>query len=359
MSTGTVVGTARGTTANGTAAVPPTTLFGLLAVLARGWRRIVAWGLLAGAITAGLTLASTQFWTSRASFTPQQRRVGAAGNLSGLAAQFGVQVPGGDGTQSVFFYAELIRSRELMREVVTASYPGSGRTPRPLVAWLDVKGETEALRVDNAIRRFLQRLVVSADAKTNIVRMSVSVKDPVLARQVAEGILERVNRYNLEKRQSQARAERVFSERRLREMKRELEQAEDRLQAFRQGNRTFLGSSDLRVAEQRLDREVSLRQRLYAALAEAYEQSRVDEVRDTPVITVLESPEVPALPDRRFLALKTVLATAAGGFLAALTLLGAHVLRRLRAEDADGWAALAGGWRARGGRSGDGAAAAS
>ena len=332
------------------AALPPTTLFGLAAVLVRGWKRIVVWGLLAGAVVGTLTLLSKREWTSRASFTPQQRRTATPGNLSGLAAQFGVQVPGGDGTQNVFFYAELIRSRELLREVVTATYRGGGRDARPLVAWLDVDGETEAQRIDNAIRKFSQRLVVSSDPKTNIVRLAVSVRDPALAQQVARDILDRVNRFNLEKRQSQARSERVFSERRLGEMKRELEQAEDRLQNFRQSNRTFLSSSELRVYEQRLDREVSLRSRLYAALAEAFEQSRVDEVRDTPVITVLDSPEVPAQPDRRFLALKTVLATVAGGFVAALTLLGAYVLRRLRADDARGWDALVRGWRDANGR---------
>ncbi|MCU0624977.1 MAG: Wzz/FepE/Etk N-terminal domain-containing protein [Gemmatimonadaceae bacterium] len=325
---------------------PPLTLFGLASVLLRGWRSIVLCGLLAGAIAATVTLLSTRMWTSRASFTPQQRRNAAPGNLGGLAAQLGVNVPGADGSQSVFFYAELIRSRELLREVVTARYAAAGAT-RTLVDWLDIRGENEAERIDNAIRVLGgQRLVVSADAKTNIVRMAVSVKEPELARQVAAGILERVNRFNLEKRQSQARAERVFSERRLQEMKRELEQAEDRLQEFRQRNRTFLGSSDLRVAEGRLEREVSLRQRLFAALAESYEQSRVEEVRDTPVITVLESPEVPAQPDRRFLALKTVLATIAGSVVTALLLLAGVVLRRLRRDDEAGWDALVGGWRA-------------
>jgi uncharacterized protein involved in exopolysaccharide biosynthesis len=34
-------------------------------------------------------------------------------------------------------------------------------------------------------------------------------------------------------------------------------------------------------------------------LAQAYEQARIEEVRDTPVITVIEAPMLPARPDPR------------------------------------------------------------
>ncbi len=41
----------------------------------------------------------------------------------------------------------------------------------------------------------------------------------------------------------------------------------------------------------RLERPVSMRQELVTAMAQAYEQARVDEVRNTPVITVIDQPE--------------------------------------------------------------------
>ena len=317
-------------------------LFDLLAVLRVGWKHVIGWGLLAGVGVATITLLGDRTWTSRTSLTPQQRRSNTPSALSGLAAQFGVGVPFSDGTQSVFFYAELIRSRELLREVVLAPYKAAEGGAVSLPPLLNVRDKDEAVRIDNAVRRLSQQLTVSADPKTNIVRLSVSLADPAVAQQVAKGILDRVNRFNLEKRKSQARAEREFAQRRVSETKSDMEQAENRLQAFLTQNRGFLSSSELKVKQDRLDRELALRQRLFNTLSETFEQARLEEVRDTPVITVLEAPELPAQPDRRFLALKTLLACVVGSVLAALLLLGVVVLRALIRSDPSGWARLLG-----------------
>lgn len=318
------------------------TFFGLLAILRRGWKHVLGWGLLAGLVVGTLTLLTPRSWTSRTSLTPQQRRANAPSGLSGLAAQFGVGVPFADGAQSVFFYAELIRSRELLRDVVLASYTDRTGAKVSLIPLLKVRDKEELVRIDNAVRLLSLRMTVSADPKTNIVRLSVSLPDAEVSRQVAKGILDRVNRFNLEKRQSQARSERAFAERRVLETKADMEVAENRLQAFMAQNRGFLSSSELKVRQDRLDRELSLRQRLYNTLSESFEQARLEEVRDTPVITVLEAPELAAQPDRRFLALKTVLACVSGSVLAAIGLLVGVVLRHLIRSDPDGWALLLG-----------------
>lgn len=318
------------------------TLFGILSVLRHGAKHIIGWGIVAGALVATVTMLGPRTWTSRSSLTPQQRRSNAPSGLSGLAAQFGVGVPFADGTQSVFFYAELIRSRELLRDVVLAPYTSVEGGPVSLAEVLRVRDAETAVRIDNAIRRLSQQLTVSADPKTNIVRISVSLPDAAVAVQVAQGILERVNRFNLEKRKSQARAEREFAERRVKENKAEMESAENRVQSFLAQNRGFLSSTELKVQQDRLDRDLSLRQRLYSTLSETYEQARLEEVRDTPVITVLEAPERAAQPDRRFLALKTLLAGTATSVVTALVLLAGVLLESLIRTDADGWQALTG-----------------
>jgi len=234
----------------------------------------------------------------------------------------------------------LIRSRELLRDVVLATYTDGSGAKVSLIALLRVGDEDELVRVDNAVRLLSTRMMVSADPKTSIVRLAVSLPDANVARQVAQGILDRVNKFNLVKRQSQARAERAFAERRVLETKADLESAENQLQVFMTQNRGFLGSSELKVRQDRLDRELSLRQRLFNTLAETFEQARLDEVRDTPVITVLESPELAAQPDRRYLALKIFLAGIVGSVLAAIAVLAGVVLRALIRSDPDGWAQL-------------------
>ncbi len=65
-------------------------------------------------------------------------------------------------------------------------------------------------------------------------------------------------------------------------------------------------------------REVSLRQQLFTTIAQSYEQARIDEVRDTPVFTVIEQPVVPVGPDPRYFSLKVVLGAVLGLFLGML-----------------------------------------
>jgi len=50
-----------------------------------------------------------------------------------------------------------------------------------------------------------------------------------------------------------------------------------------------------------------MRQELVTAMAQAYEQARIDEVRNTPLITVIDQPVPPALPEPRGWLLKFLL----------------------------------------------------
>src|SRR3712207_7894583 len=50
-----------------------------------------------------------------------------------------------------------------------------------------------------------------------------------------------------------------------------------------QRNRDYRNSPELTFQQERLSREVSRVQQLYGRLSEAYEQAKIEEVRDTPV----------------------------------------------------------------------------
>jgi capsule polysaccharide export protein KpsE/RkpR len=89
-----------------------------------------------------------------------------------------------------------------------------------------------------------------------------------------------------------------------------LRASEDRLLAFSQANRRIQDSPDLIAQRARLERDVTMQQQIYTTLAQAYEQAKIEEVRDTPVLTVITPPEVPARPDSRRLAVKGALLTA-------------------------------------------------
>ena len=76
----------------------------------------------------------------------------------------------------------------------------------------------------------------------------------------------------------------------------DLEIAEHELQIFLQRNRSYKDSPALTFEASRLERIINLRQQVYTSLAQAHEQARLDEVRDTPVMTIVDSPAGSAEP---------------------------------------------------------------
>src|SRR5262249_39127465 len=78
----------------------------------------------------------------------------------------------------------------------------------------------------------------------------------------------------------------------------------------------------------RLLRAVTMQQQVYSSLAQAFEQARIDEVRNTPVLTLVDPPNLPAEPDRRWLLAKALLAALLGAMIGALVALVRDFLGR-------------------------------
>ncbi|MDQ6717538.1 MAG: hypothetical protein M3Z17_04205, partial [Gemmatimonadota bacterium] len=127
-----------------------------------------------------------------------------------------------------------------------------------------------------------------------------------------------INTFYLDSRIEQAVTERRFTAARLAEVQADLRAAENRLLDFLQSNRDYLNSAQLTFQHTRLTREVDMRQQVYTALAQANEQARIEELRDTPTITILEHPQLPVLPDPQTSARKIVFSAMLGAGLAFL-----------------------------------------
>jgi len=289
-------------------------------VLLRHGRLVLGLPLLLATIVVIVSLLQARTYTAAGAFAPQ-----AASNLlarfAGVAAQLGVAVPTQQATESADFYADLLRSRNVLSELVHARYTrgrGPEATEGTFIELSRVRGADSADREDRAIRRLSRALSVSVKPRTGVVSFQVTTRDPILSRQLADRTLEVVNRFNLERRQSRAGAERRFVETRLADAERDLRGLEDRLQAWLQQNRDYKDSPRLLFEYQRLSNEVTLKQGVVTTLAQAFEQARIDEVRDTPVLTVVEDPVVPTRPNSRRTVAKAVLAMVFGAGLGVL-----------------------------------------
>ena len=88
------------------------------------------------------------------------------------------------------------------------------------------------------------------------------------------------------------------------------------MEGFLRQIRRYDQSAQLQFEHERLQREIELRQQVYITLVQAFEQVRVEEVRNTPGISVLESPEGSAR--RRGGRITRMVAALAAGVMAGL-----------------------------------------
>jgi uncharacterized protein involved in exopolysaccharide biosynthesis len=302
----------------------------LLTLLLERRRFIVGVSVMLAAIVAFTSLLLPRTWESAGAFTPQTSSSNL-GRFAGLAAQLGVALPGQDAGQQPSFYVELLQSNAVLRLVVDSPMVVAGRESPRTIVLRDLLGggnPDPSVRSELAVEALRRRLSVGSTLKTGVVSMSVRTRDPDLSQAIAARLLAEVERFNLQTRQSQARQERRFLEGRLAEARDSLRSAEDALQGFLQRNRAFSSSPQLTFERNRLDRRMTERQQIVTTLAQAFEQSRIDEVRNTPLVTILQSPVRPARPARRFLLVKTILAFLGGFGFTTLVVLWQHLARR-------------------------------
>ena len=310
-------------------------LIRLVAHMVRRRRLLIGLPLVAALAALGVSLLLPRLYTVEARFTPEQGRSGMSPQLAGIASQFGVNLGSlGDETESLDFYAELLESHELLRAAVLTSY---GFRPQPdadsvrgsLVELLEIEADTEDEAIFEAVEELDDLVTVRADHAAGIISLEVSAPWPELSVLLGERLLDLVNRFNLERRQTRAAAERAFLDERIQEKERELRAAESDLEAFLLQNRRYQ-DPQLRFQEERLQRMVDLRQQVYVVLAQELEQARLAEVRNTPVITVLDHPRPPAERTSPNYVLNVALGLLLGGLLAVGAILGGDLLRYAR-----------------------------
>ncbi len=290
--------------------------FSMASFTLRNWKLLVGLPLLGGAIVLPVNLLQSRTYTSSASFVPQGSSSGRF-NLAGLAAQFGMAVNAAEPSQSPAFYADLLHSRTILRAVAETRFTFMSVHSPATTTLVERSGSgTTSERLESAIKRLRRNMLVTTSRETGIVSYSVKASDPILAQAIAKRVFECVNDFNIRKRQSRARAEREFVEARLNEVTAEVSQWEARLESFLRGNRDYANSPQLQLDHERLVREVSSRQQLREALVQSFEQARIDEVRDMPVVTLVEDPAVPITPDGRHTPGRVLVAGIVGAVLA-------------------------------------------
>jgi uncharacterized protein involved in exopolysaccharide biosynthesis len=288
-------------------------------LLLRRRKLVVGLPMALAALVVTVSLLRPRQYMANARFIPQEQNTQAS-SLGSFAAQFGLPLPGasGSGSATPAFYAELLQSKEVLRDVLYSRY--WTKSPKPfegtLLEFFGIREADSTRAVTRGIRRLGLGMSVSTDRATGMVELEIRTRSPELSVQITRRFLDLINEYNLQRRQSAARAEREFVEARLHVAKDSLTAADNAVAAFSRRNRSIQNSPELLAEEGRLQRASSIQSQLYLSLAQRYETAKIEEVRNTPVVTLIESPEGFVAPVGRGTVRNAILALLLGALLA-------------------------------------------
>jgi uncharacterized protein involved in exopolysaccharide biosynthesis len=270
-----------------------------------------------------VSLVMPSVYTAQTSITPVSSSSSgglsgsALASLAGLAGQLGVSAGVGTAIAPEFF-AEVLKSRELLTATLESRFkdPGAKGSERALLDILDVDGDSPQVRMNRGVRILTKKVKTRVDRPTGIVILEVKAGNPQLAADVANQMRVVLNSFNLERRQSQSREQARFTRERLAEAEAELREAERAELRFLQANREYRGSPLLEFQAGQVKRAVELRQEVYVSLVKAHDEARIAEVRDTPVITTIDSAVPPDMRSSPRPVLNSVIGLLMGGVFA-------------------------------------------
>jgi hypothetical protein len=270
---------------------------------ARFWaqlRRPLQVGLAAGLLTALYTLSLPNQYKSEARILPADSRSGG-GMAAAAAAAVGVTIPGQESPDAA--YVDILNSRSLREALLNTPFTFKVRTwyfgaeqdrQQTLYDYLEKKN------MDRAVAALKQRISITRDLKTKLLTFAVETESPQLSQQVTQRLVRLLDEFVVAKAQTRGGAKADFAEKRLKEARQEMAQAEDAFRAYQEGNRNYMMSPDpaVRLKGLRMDSELKLRTQLVTTLAIAREQALLEEKNDMPILNILDEGNLPAEKSR-------------------------------------------------------------
>ena len=298
----------------------------------RGWRLIITVPVILAIAAGTWSLTRDRAYSASASFVQQPGEGRDVGGAGAIAEQFGLRL-NTDRGRSPEFYVELLRSISVLRQAVETEYElqkvDGERWKGTLIEYWELDETTGVLPPWHQAADALNGAIsTSVSRETGVLTLTVTSGSPSLAEQIAARLMELLNDFNLQVRQSRAHEESRFISGLLADARAELLAAEKALQDFLRQHRGFRNSPEMLFEHDRLQRHVTMRHEVYASLLRSHEQAQIDAVRNLPLFTVIDSPAGSAEPRGRGTVLRTMLAFLVGLLIAVFIAFMAEFVRR-------------------------------
>ncbi len=243
--------------------------------------------LISTALALGISLLMHNSYKSVAVLIPdtsEDKALGLTG-IADLASAAGINLGTAEPEK---LYPAVIASETVLREVIYTKYKSEKfDSTVNLIQYWGLDEGSPTLDFEAALKIMTKILDIDYDKLTDIVTLTLWMPEPQLSADVLNNVVAQLDDFYKTKRVTSATQQRQWIEKRLAQVKVELKAAEDSLRYFLLANRTLV-SPDLQIQNGRIQREVDIHSTEYVSLAGQLETVKIQEIKATPVITVMD-----------------------------------------------------------------------
>ena len=215
---------------------------------------------------------------------------------SGIAAQFGIQIPSG-APQQKWVYPEIIKSSTIIKRLLAMKFNTEKYGQDKLL--LEILGgesnsENNKYRLEYSASQSMKDMIeINEDIQTGIMTIIVNSPDPSLSYQLNKALIEELDHHQKNYNNLLTNKARSFIGERVKQTEKELNLAEESLKNFRDRNRRIENSPGLLLDQQRLNREVLVLTGVFTTLKQQLETTKIEQVKDSDYIIIIDPPTLP------------------------------------------------------------------
>lgn len=248
-----------------------------------------------------LLFLAKPYYKSTITILPDYGMKQGLGGLGGLASLAGVNV--GEGPPTAIYEKILISESVLGSVIYTKYLTEEYRDSVNLIQYFDIELEKkfdpdvqERRQFLKAYDLFIKSIIqTDLDKTTGILDITITMPESRLSAEVANNVIESLDKYIQTTRKSNAIYRRLYLEKRNNQIEDSLRNAEEALKLFRFQNKIIGQSPELLLEDSRLQRKVELYQNISVQINQQLELARIEEIKDTPIVNLKEKAKEPVI----------------------------------------------------------------
>lgn len=247
------------------------------------------------------TLFSTKYFESYISIYPEVE-VSNMDNLMGITSIVGLELK--QNSKTFFYIPDIVNSRRLKSNIVNNKWDSEKfDKPVSLIEYWDIDKNSQnflnffffkntinnqKMFEENAISKLEEKIYVFEE-ESGLIKIRILMEEAQLSADIVNFISEFIIDYVGTELQLKSTKYRKFLEERLLEVEKQLETAENNLTTFRSKNPMAKDTPQLQTIRAKLIRNLELEQTIYITLRTQYELAIGDELKEKPVINILDN----------------------------------------------------------------------